>query len=172
MRGPAPINWACCRGMFILDVKAARITNVPVVIFLDGGGSIVAWGCCRGHHWWVWTIWRSEYPTRDKNCTCPPSHISKWIGSLSNTTGMTPTEAPHSTPTVALTETAAVKWGRNVQQLDGGNMNRCWHSMLLICHCSAGRVVHNCWICNMRGRGTILQRQILHVQPHCCLIGR
>jgi hypothetical protein len=42
MRGSAPINWACCQGMFFLNVEATRITNVPVVKFLDGGGSKVA----------------------------------------------------------------------------------------------------------------------------------
>jgi hypothetical protein len=56
MRGTVPINWACCQGMFILDVKAATITNIPVDIFLEGGGGIVMWGLCRGHHWWIWTI--------------------------------------------------------------------------------------------------------------------
>ncbi len=60
MRGSLPINWACCQGIFILDVEAARITNVSVVEFLDGGGSIVAWGHCRGHCQWVWTIQRSD----------------------------------------------------------------------------------------------------------------
>jgi hypothetical protein len=33
MCGSAPINWACHQRMFILNVEAARITNVPVVKF-------------------------------------------------------------------------------------------------------------------------------------------
>jgi hypothetical protein len=158
--------------MFILDVEAARITNVTVVKLLDGGGSIVAWGRCKGHCRWVWTIWRSDYSTGDKNCTCLLSPISEWIGTTSTTTGMTPSASPITAPTAALTETPTVKWDRNVQRLDGGCINRCWYLILLICRRCMGQVVHNRWICNMRGWSTVLQWQVLHVQPHCRLIGR
>jgi hypothetical protein len=39
MRDSVPINWACCQGMFILDVEATRMTNIPVVKLLDRGGN-------------------------------------------------------------------------------------------------------------------------------------
>jgi hypothetical protein len=143
MCGSVPIKLACCQGMFILDVKAARIPNVPVVKLIDRGGSIVVWGRCRGHCWWVWTIRRLDYSTGEKNCTCPSSCISKWIGTTPTTTGTTPSAAPITMLTMALTENTAVKWGRNVQRLDGGCINRCWYSMLLIRCCHAGGVVHN-----------------------------
>jgi hypothetical protein len=143
--------------MFIPNGKAARITNIPVVKFLDGGGSKVAFGHRRGHCWWTWTIRRSDYSAWDKNCTHPSSHFSKWIGTTSTTTGTLPSAALTTAPTVALIETTAVNWGTNVRRLDGGCITRCWHSRLLIqCH-YAGQVVHNCWICNMRGWSTVMQ---------------
>jgi hypothetical protein len=43
-----------------------------------------------------------------------------WIGTTSTTTGMTPSADLTTAPTTALTETATVKWGRNVEHLDGG----------------------------------------------------
>jgi hypothetical protein len=132
MCGSVPINWACCRGMFVLDVEAARIANIPAVKFIDGGGSKVALGCCRGHCQWVWAIWRSDYSTGDKNCTRPFPCISEWTRATSTTTGTTPSAAPIAAPTLALTETPTVEWGRNVQCLDGGCINGCWHLRLLI----------------------------------------
>jgi hypothetical protein len=156
-------QWACCQGMFIFNVKAAQITNVSLIKFLDGGGSIVAWGRCRGHCRCVWAIRRSDYSTWAKNCTRPLSRISKWIRTTSTMTGTMPSAAPITVPTAALTETAALKWGRNVQHLDGGCIYRCWHSMLLILRRCAGWVVHNRWICNMCGWGTVVQRHVLHV---------
>jgi hypothetical protein len=101
--------------------------------FLDGGGSKVALGRCRGHCRWVWTIRRSDFSTWDKNCTCPLSYISKWIGTTSTTTSKTPSAAPITVPTAALTETATANRGRKVQRLDEGCISRCWHSRLLIC---------------------------------------
>jgi hypothetical protein len=80
MLGSAPINWACCQGMFILNVKATRITNIPVVIFLEGGGSIVAWGGCRGHRWWVWTIPMLDYSTWDKTVPAPRPPVPNGLG--------------------------------------------------------------------------------------------
>jgi hypothetical protein len=119
------MNWVCCQGMIILNVEAARITNVPVVEFLDGGGSKAALGCCRGHCCWVWTIWRLDYSTWAKNYTRPLSHIFKFIGITSTITGTMLSVAPITVPTAALTETASVKWGRNAQCLDEGYINRC-----------------------------------------------
>jgi hypothetical protein len=105
-----------------------------------------------------------------QNCTRTLSHNSKWIGTTSTMTGTMLSAAPTTAPTAALTETATLKWGWNVQRLDRGCINRCWHSMLLICCSCVGRVVHNCWICNVHGWGTVVQRQVLHVQPHRRLI--
>jgi hypothetical protein len=109
MCGSVPINWACCQGMFVLVVKAARITNISFVKFLDGGGSKVVLGRRRGHCQWVWTIPRSDYSTGDKNCTRPLSCISKWIGATSTMTCTTLSAAPIAVPTAALTEIATIE---------------------------------------------------------------
>jgi hypothetical protein len=108
MPGSATINWVCCQGMFILNVEATRITNIPGVIFLDRGGSIVALGHCRGHRWWVWTMSRLDYSTCDKNYSCSPSRIYKWIGTLSTTAGTMPSLSLRSTPTSALAESSSI----------------------------------------------------------------
>ncbi len=136
------------------------------------GGSIVAWGCCWGHYWWVWTIRRLDYSTWDKNCTCPLSCNSEWIGTPSTMTGTTLSLSPMSAPTLALAEFSSVERGWNCQSMGGGSLSWGLHSGQYI-HCrSACPVVHHNQICHMRGWGNIVQQHILHVRPHCNLVGR
>ncbi len=160
MPGLAPFERACHQIMLGLDIKAASITHIPAVILLDEG-----WGVAL-HSFWgqglrVWTIRRSDNSTMYIHRSCSASHRPKRIGATTPTTRTMP-----STTSLSASPTSArLKECRNSQRMDGGSLVRG-----LKHHRITWWVIHH-RICNMGRWGMVAQQQVLHVQPHCRLIG-
>jgi hypothetical protein len=94
----APVKRASHRTMLGLNVEAASITHIPVVILLDEGRGVVALHSCRGQGWRVWTIGRSDNSTRYIHCSLTAPHRPKRIGTTTPTTGRTPSTTSLSMP--------------------------------------------------------------------------
>ncbi len=105
--------------MLVLDIKAASITHIPVVVLLDEGRS-VALRSCWGQGWRVWTIRKSDNSTRYIYHSCSVSHRPKRIGTTTPTTGTMPSMTSLSAPPAS----ACLKGCRNSQRMDGRSLVR------------------------------------------------
>jgi hypothetical protein len=161
MLGLVPVKRACHRIMLGLDVKAASITHIPAVILFDEVWG-VALNSCWGQRWRVWTIRRSDNSTSYIHYSCFVSHRPKRIGTTTSPTKTMPSTTSLSAPLAS----AHLKGCRNSQRMDGGSLVRG-----LNCRRTMWRVIHH-QVCNIGGWGMVLQQQVLHVRPHCRLIGR
>jgi hypothetical protein len=149
MPRPAPVKWTSHQVMRGLDVEAASITNIPIIILLDESWGVVAWYCCLC--WRVLALRRPHNPNMDKHRLIGTSSCSpERIGTTSRASGTRTSIAPRYAPALSMIETAHLIRSRNSQEMDGGSLARCLMSLCV------ARVVHH-RVCYVGGRGTVAE---------------